>query len=304
MKRLVLIVTVLFFAAPLLSSDKNRQENAPVFKNEDLEKYRYPSDIKKPVDDSRTPKNNIDSKESNKIVEEGQQKLQRHEVSYKAYEGTAKRIIIPVKFNDSVTAPMLLDTGATGMHISVDLAGKLGLFEKDEGKLFESASGIGGTIPALLTIIDHVQVGEIEEHFIPTTVTRSFSSEFEGLVGMDFMVNFSIQIDTKRHVVIFEENPADQQMPGGHDEEWWRTNFNQFAVKREEWAKLRRVLYDYSGDLSKPITRVMTGTRTRVVTVGELRTFVDRQYQEADKLFRKLDRYAIDYAVPMEWREN
>jgi hypothetical protein len=48
---------------------------------------------------------------------------------------------------------------------------------------------------------------------------------------------------------------------------------------------------------------VKTGRRARAVTVGELREFAERQYNEADKLLRRLEGYASDYAVPMDWRE-
>jgi hypothetical protein len=303
MKRLVMILTLFLIAAPLYPADTKGQENVPVFTNEDIEKYKDPSERRKSFDEVRMPKNSPDFTGNNKGPErEGVEKLRRYEVPYKAYEGTARRIIISVAFNDAVTAPMVLDTGATGMHISVNLAEKLGIFERDEGKLVESTSGIGGSIPAVFTVIDKIQVGELEEHFVPTKVSRPFSEEFEGLVGMDFMANFSIQIDTRKHVIVFEEHPPDQRMPGGHDEEWWRTNFRQFAAKREEWAKLKRDLSD-SRDSAKTATTVKTGRRARAVTVGELRELAERQYNEADKLVRRLEGYASEYAVPMEWRE-
>ena len=303
MKRLVIIMVLFFIAAPVFPADKKGQENVPVFTDEDVEKYKYPSERRKSADEMRIPKDAADVKVNRKIPEkEGTQKQKRYEVPYKAYEGTARRIIISVTFNDGVTAPMVLDTGATGMHISVNLAAKLGIFDSNEGKLLESTSGIGGSIPAIFTIIDRIQVGELEDQFVPTKVSQPFSNDFEGLVGMDFMANFSIRIDTRKHVVVFEEYPPDQSMPGGHNEEWWRTNFHQFAGKREEWAKLRNDLSD-SRDMSKPATTVKTGKRARTITVGELRDFADRQYNEADKLLRKLDGYAVDHAVPMDWRE-
>lgn len=302
MTRFIIPVLILFVAAPLYSAGKNGQEKVPVFTNEDLEKYKHPSERSNSFIEVSIPKDPTGSTGNKEVPEEGKQKLKRYEVSYKAYEGTARRIIISVKFNDSVTAPMALDTGATGMHISAALAEKLGIFERDEGKLVEATSGIGGTIPAVFTIIDKIQVDELEEHFIPTKVSRAFSNEFEGLVGMDFMTNYTIQIDTRKHVVVFEEHPTNQLMPGGHDEEWWRSNFHQLAVKREEWERLSRDLHDLK-DTSKAATTVRTGRRTRIVTVGELREFAARQLNEADKLLKKLDGYAIDHAVPMEWRE-
>ncbi len=301
-KSFIIVVSILLIVSPLYSADKKVQRDVPVFTNEDLEKYKYISETSTSINEVNVPGDSTDLNGDKKFPEEGKKKLKRYEVSYKAYEGAARRIIISVKFNDTVTAPMVLDTGATGMLISESLAEKLGIFERDEGKLFEATSGIGGTIPAIFTIIDKIQVDELEEHFIPTKVSRSLSDEFEGLVGMDFMASFSIEIDTKNHVVVFKEQPGNQLTPGGHDEEWWRTNFHKLAAKREEWEQLRRELYD-SNDTSKAAMTVKTERRTRIVTVGELREFADRQQKEADKLLKRLDGYAIDHAVPMEWRE-
>ena len=114
MKTFIIMLLILFITSPLLSSQKNWQGNTRVFTDEDLEQYGYPSERRKSVDDVKTPKDATDSKDSKKIADKEKQPLKRYEVSYKAYEGMARRIIIPVRFNDSVTAPMVLDTGATG----------------------------------------------------------------------------------------------------------------------------------------------------------------------------------------------
>jgi predicted aspartyl protease len=291
------IIFVFVFSLPVHS--KGQQESVSSFTDQDLERYERPSERDKSLDDFQSPKSDADSK---KIGKEEKQKPKRYEIPYKAYEGTSRRIIIPVAFNGSFTAPMALDTGATGMHISLKVAEKLGLFEKDEGNLIETTGGIGGTVPAILTIIDTVQVGKLVEHFVPTKVTRSFSEEFEGLLGMDFMTNFSIHIDTSRHVVVLEELPARSNMRGGHDEEWWRSTFRQFASKRAEWKNLGDTLSNLR-DPSKPALTIKTGRTTKIVSIGELKEFADLQYREADKLLRKLDRYAVDHVVPMEWRE-
>jgi hypothetical protein len=103
-------------------------------------------------------------------------------------------------------------------------------------------------------------------------------------------------------MVIFEELPPRASMPGGHDEYWWRNIFHQFASKRAEWKQLKESFNDIK-DPSQPAMAVETGRRAKAVTVGELRQFAERQYEEADKLLRRLDRYAIHNAVPMEWRE-
>jgi len=46
MRIIIMIVSLLFITIPLLASDKNLQNHAPVFTDQDLEKYRYPSDLR------------------------------------------------------------------------------------------------------------------------------------------------------------------------------------------------------------------------------------------------------------------
>lgn len=302
MRMAISLMLLFFIVTPLFAADKDQQGKVPVFTDQDLEKYMKPSGKTKSFEESGP-----DDGESGFMIspsgdKEGKPRLKRHEVPYKAYEGSAKRIIILVTFNASITAPILLDTGATGMLIFFGLAERIGILDKNEGNLAESISGIGGTIPAIFTIVDNIQIDGLEEHFIPTKVSQPLSREFDGLIGMDFVSNYSVQIDTRKHVVVFEEIPLRTNMPGGHAEYWWRNIFHQFASKRAEWKQLMESLNNIK-DPSQPAMAVKTGRRAKAVTVGELREFAERQYEEADKLLRKLDRYAIRNAVPMEWRE-
>lgn len=215
-------------------------------------------------------------------------RLKRIEIKYKAYEGSARRIIIPVTFNGSVTVPMILDTGAPGLVISPRLANKLGLYDNDEGKLAIRAGGIGGSVPAVLTIINTVSVGEAKDKFVPATITHSISDSFEGLVGMDFLSNFSITIDTRRHILVLAERPSDKNEPAGHDETWWKINFHRFAGMRTAWRNYRDFI------------------KARVGGKGDMERrlkFAEDQYRQAEKLFRKLDRYASQNSVPTHWRK-
>lgn len=220
--------------------------------------------------------------------------LARFEVPYRAYEGAARRIIIPVTFNNSVTANMVLDTGAPGMLIRPRLAEKLGIFEKDDGMLLTRSGGLGGSVPAIYTIIDRVNIGGAEDRFIPTTIAPFFGGPYEGLIGMDFMAGYSIRIDTRRHVVVFEEMAPVASMPGGHDATWWRINFHKFSKMREQWKT-------YSSYWDERMSS--TGLSGEGGYTREMKEFAQRQYAEANKLFGKLDSYASHNAVPMHWRK-
>ncbi len=184
------------------------------------------------------------------------------------------------------------------MIISYDLAGKLGLLNNNTSLLKTVAAGIGGTVPAILTVIDTVQAGKALDEFIPTIITSSLSSEFDGLIGMDFMSNYSIKIDPRKHVLVFEEIPESALMPGGHNEEWWRINFHLFASARSEWEKFRK---DIDNKLKGPGRNSTTIEETN--KLKELKEFAELQYREADALFNKLNKYAAEHAVPMHWRE-
>jgi hypothetical protein len=117
-----------------------------------------------------------------------------------------------------------------------------------------------------------------------------------GRIGMDFLSRYEIKIDTRRHSVTFQEIPPMAEMPGGHDELWWRTVFNEFATSRNDWK-------EYRDNLEKKLRDTSGLSFSEGDDVRRLRNFAGMQYQEADKLFSKLTGYAVRYAVPMEWRK-
>ena len=169
-------------------------ENVPAKYRNQIEKKRFedkPSPVPYPASnwyqDKVRPakKQPFDGKQ-----EEEQQK--KYEVAYTPYEGSSKRVIIPVLFNGSVTAPIAIDTGAPGTIISVPLAEKIGLLGEDQGRLLISTGGIGGKAPAMRTIIDTIQVGGAKSFFVPTTVIAPLSKSFDGLLGLDFFSNYSV----------------------------------------------------------------------------------------------------------------
>ncbi len=292
LKKLLLSIISFILISPVLADDH-------IYTNKDLEQYKEKDNVvvekQQPPAQSKS-KNKSKSNKSDKplkkpvtaFIKKDEIKPKRYEVAYISREGSSNRIIVPVTFNNSVKALMLLDTGAPGMYISRYLAEKLGAFDKGEGMLQVEAKGIGGRVPAKLTVIDNIQIGGAGEQFVPTTIGDSLSGMFEGLVGMNFLSRYSVQIDSKRHVVIFEELPEEPDLLGGHDEEWWRTNYRQFSMSRKDWEEFKTHVHGLKDPDNK---------------LKRLRDFADKQVIEADKLMRKLDNYAIDYAVPMSWRE-
>jgi len=269
---LILIVTV----SPVFGGDRT-------FTNNDLGKYKGASADPPPKD--KRNYNRINELMGNLYGDRHtDHALKKYVVQY---TGSSRRIILPVTFNGHITVPMLMDTGAPGMYISNNLAKELGIIGDKDSELKVMIGGIGGKTPAIFTIIDSISVGGIENRFIPTYVSDTIFQNFEGLIGMDFMANYSVNIDTRNRVVVFEERPQSADMPGGRDEAWWRTTFHNFKSMREEWEKYRADLAQYS----------ITTDKER-----ELRLLVDRQAQRAQELYNQLSVYASEHSVPLEWR--
>ena len=213
--------------------------------------------------------------------------LKHFEVPYQAFEGASRRIIIPVTLNESVSASLLLDTGSPGLMISPNLASQLGLLNDPAGKVMVMAGGIGGSVPAILTVVDTLKVGEARSDFAPAVIAKMPSTQFEGLVGMDFMANYRIRIDVENSVVTFDELPPQPDRPGGHDEVWWRSTFRNFESLKTEWGNYLRQL------ATEDLTSSERNMRAKTAKI---------QYEAADELCRKLERYARDNAVPIQWR--
>jgi hypothetical protein len=214
--------------------------------------------------------------------------LKHFEVPYLAFEGTSRRIIIPVKFNESIEARLLLDTGSPSLMISPKLASRLGFLDgDDDSKLKIKAAGIGGSVTGILVVVDSIRVGDAHSEFLPATVAKIPSNEFEGLVGMDFMSNYKIGIDTDHNVVAFDELAPQADRPGGHDEAWWRDNFQYFTQLRTESAR--------------QIDELKNGTMISSEQERRL-NIAKKQFDAAEELCRKLERYARENAVPTNWK--
>jgi hypothetical protein len=81
---------------------------------------------------------------------------------------------------------------------------------------------------------------------------------------------------------VFQENPASQDTPGGHDQDWWRKTFKNFRAMRDAWAAYA----ESAGPNIRP------GAKAGA----------DFQVRESERLLQRLSLYASDNAVPHEWR--
>jgi hypothetical protein len=220
----------------------------------------------------------------------------RHEIAYDPYEGSTQRVIINVTLNGRVQARLAVDTGAPKTIISGALAERLGLTNQTSAGVWTRARGIGGSTPAIRTIIETIRVGDIEQQFFPTTIVPELSTAFEGLIGMDFLSLFVMHIDPARRLLILEDVAPTSIVYGQRNEQWWRSNYTELASLRRGWR-------DYAEQLNKAIESSNITAGGGIEDARLMLDFARRQDLEAERLFDQLNRRAILYFVPMNWRE-
>jgi hypothetical protein len=110
-----------------------------------------------------------------------------------------RSVIVPVTFNHSLNANLLLDTGASMTMISRRLATNLALASTGAG-LF---SGIGGTVSAQIARVDSIKVGDAEVSGMTVSIHDvSRFPQFDGLLGMDFLGRFQVSVDATKKLLV------------------------------------------------------------------------------------------------------
>jgi predicted aspartyl protease len=107
--------------------------------------------------------------------------------------------VVAVTFNRRLTANLALDTGATKTMISRRIAEQLALHSSGSALV----SGIGGTVAASYARIETISVGRAEvANLLVAVHDFSRSPRYEGLLGLDFLANFNVAMDTKRQLLV------------------------------------------------------------------------------------------------------
>lgn len=231
-------------------------------------------------------------KTRNKSVQNGTvSKGKELSIPFIANEGYADRVIINITFNNSVTAPILVDTGSPGLVITSDLATRLGLIDPDGNNLLVLISGIGGREIAAKAIVDKINIGNITETFIPTHIIRPASAAYQGLIGMDILSQYSLTIDSANRRLIAKKLPPSENRPGGHNSRWWQKNFKELIYYMNFWDQQAELIDSHNSPYSRLTSRY-----------DQVKSFILMQKDESKKLYQRLDRHARRHSVPKHWR--
>ena len=126
-------------------------------------------------------------------------------------------VVVRVQLNDKKTVSLLLDTGASGIVLHKNVAGKAGIKQ-----VFEIAThGIGDEKAAngYLGWAKDVKIGPIEFQNVPVTVLEgNFAEGTDGLMGIDVFEHFLITLDIGKeelNLAPLPAVPAEQRDPDG-----------------------------------------------------------------------------------------
>lgn len=116
-------------------------------------------------------------------------------------------VIIEAMLNNKKSAKFVVDTGASYTMISQALARDLEIDTQQNRKTlpFQTANG---TIEAPLTSLESISVGGMEIKNLTAAVHDAIpGNHVGGLLGLNFLSNFKMDIDTRRGMLHLEKKP-------------------------------------------------------------------------------------------------
>jgi len=124
---------------------------------------------------------------------------------------------LSVKFNDRVSADLLLDTGAGGIVIGRKLAEKAGAVKIADTRM----GGIGdqGPVEGYIAWIDKISIGGVEfRNCIVEVSSKNDIVDEAGLIGADVFNKFLITLDFREQKMILAPLPKNPNAAAGEDE--------------------------------------------------------------------------------------
>ncbi len=117
-------------------------------------------------------------------------------------------ILLNVKLDDKIEARMVLDTGASIMLITRNVAGKLGINLNGLQPDMTMQTADGRKISAKHIVIGKVEVQGAQARNVDAAILLSEAGDMgfgDGLLGMSFLKHFNFRVDQKEKKLILEK---------------------------------------------------------------------------------------------------
>lgn len=121
------------------------------------------------------------------------------------FEKQGQVVVIEAMLNGKTPAKLIVDTGATFTMISAATAKELAI-EPNESARRLPIQTANGVIQAPLTSLESINVGGVEMKNLPAVIHDALpNSQVAGLLGLNFLSNFRMDIDTQKGLLHLEK---------------------------------------------------------------------------------------------------
>lgn len=182
---------------------------------------------------------------------------------------------VDVRLNDVVTAPFLIDTGASGVSLPSRVAEQLGIRVRPDTPHVQVRTA-NGVVSRALVKLDSVEVAGARVEGLEATVNPSMDI---GLLGGSFFNNFVYRVDAAESVITLMPN---EQIRGGMGEYDWRRRF--------------RGLLDPIAKLDAHLAEDVVRRKGELERLRRRRVELEQELEELGLLANRLD-------VPQTWRQ-
>jgi len=184
----------------LYASDPEKQAyNVELyFSQEDLEILREAMEEPAPEEEEQEVATEPEGAESVETAEEVSTETSEEVESIIRFSSTNGHMVVPVLLNGSRTADLLFDTGAGITVLSRELAQNLGL-APEAGRSIKLKT-VAAEVQAQIATLDSITIGDFSRADFPVAVVDlnlDDKRRFEGILGMDFLSNYTIRIDNQ-----------------------------------------------------------------------------------------------------------
>ena len=187
--------TFLLYAS---ETEKQTYDIELYFSPEDLEALRETTEEPGPEEVEREVATEPAEVESAETTEEVSTETSEEVESIVRFSTSNGHMVVPVLLNESRNTSLLFDTGASITVLSTELARSLGLVAV-AGRTIRLKT-VAADVQAKVAKLDSITVGGLSRSDFPVAVVDfDFDKRvrFDGILGMDFLGNYTIRIDNK-----------------------------------------------------------------------------------------------------------
>ena len=114
--------------------------------------------------------------------------------------------MVNVLLNRKINTTLKVDTGASLVAITEDVANRLAINEKNYEGTYEVTLADGSKTQAVIITLNSVEVGGLEAENIKACIIKKASAAAgEGLLGMSFLKHFRMNLDHNKNCLILEK---------------------------------------------------------------------------------------------------